>query len=590
MLPGVERIGLHASGVVAAISLRSAGMALAVGVAAMAVSLLVMSRTQWGQAQPISKCIALALFAHLLLFIYAYDTELELGQGGGGQGGVVSVSYLEDSGESPELSGSPTPAATESQGEIAEVPAEQPIVVPAPITTETPNIQAPPLEPAPPPERAPVATLPEPPAATTETVASETVPESSAPVALPEPAALPPTPVAAPNLPVGGAAAANSALIPVAIIAAEHDHPRPSTELPNAVPEAYQNRIADDHLAIAERTGGNLQTEQAVARALGWFDRHQSRDGRWDADQFGAGRETRTLGHDRLGAGAQADTGLTGLALLAYLAGGQTHRQGDHQGQVENGLKFLIAQQAADGNLAGAAEMYARMYCHGMATLALSEAYAMTDDSRLRPPLERAIRYTLKCQHPQSGGWRYLPGDPGDMSQFGWQVMALKSAELGGLPIPDTTLAGMKKFLETASSGSYRGLVSYRSGERPSRVMTAEGLACRWLLGTAQDPRTVNEATNFILQETPSSERENLYYWYYGTLAMFHLQDERWQTWNRALQGALLARQRYEGDETGSWDPDAIWGTYGGRIYSTALATLCLEVYYRYLPLTQVRK
>ena len=57
-----------------------------------------------------------------------------------------------------------------------------------------------------------------------------------------------------------------------------------------------------------------------------------------------------------------------------------------------------------------------------------------------------------------------------------------------------------------------------------------------------------------------------------------------WQTWNAALQDALINTQQNAGAAAGSWAPDTTWGGYGGRVYSTSLATLCLEVYYRFLP------
>ena len=65
-------------------------------------------------------------------------------------------------------------------------------------------------------------------------------------------------------------------------------------------------------------------------------------------------------------------------------------------------------------------------------------------------------------------------------------------------------------------------------------------------------------------------------------------QDSHWRRWNEAMQTTLIGRQRTDGDMAGSWDPECIWGGYGGRIYSTSLSTLCLEVYYRYLPIYRV--
>jgi hypothetical protein len=66
---------------------------------------------------------------------------------------------------------------------------------------------------------------------------------------------------------------------------------------------------------------------------------------------------------------------------------------------------------------------------------------------------------------------------------------------------------------------------------------------------------------------------------------MFQRQGDDWLRWNQAMQETLLTRQRLDGELAGSWDADDLWGGYGGRVYSTSLATLSLEVYYRYLPI-----
>jgi hypothetical protein len=224
------------------------------------------------------------------------------------------------------------------------------------------------------------------------------------------------------------------------------------------------------------------------------------------------------------------------------------------------------------------------MYCHGIATLALSEAYAFSGDERVLPGLNKALRYTIGSQHA-GGGWRYQPYDAGDMSQFGWQLMALQSAELAGIPVPVDTRARMIRFLTSASSGPAGGLASYRPGDRVTRSMTAEALACRYFLKAANGPAACDEAAAFVIEEKPGDGPSNLYYWYYGTLAMFQRQGADWEAWNAALQRQLLYTQRYDGPRRGSWDPDPLWGGYGGRVYSTAMAALSLEVYYRYLPL-----
>jgi hypothetical protein len=349
------------------------------------------------------------------------------------------------------------------------------------------------------------------------------------------------------------------------------------------IAEPLRARVVADRLKVAQPFGATPQSEAAVAAALEWLASNQSEDGRWDADLHGAGKETRTLGHDRQGAGARADTGVTGLALLAFLGNGQTHLEGRHREKVQHGLEFLLASQATNGSLAGNAEFFASMYCHGIATLALSEAYALTGDERLLSGLNKALRYTIAAQHA-GGGWRYQPYDEGDISQFGWQLMALHSAELAGIKIPAETRTRMARFLRAASSGPERGLASYRPGDRVSRTMTAEALVCRQFLEAENRPATLAEAATYISEERPGDGQTNLYYWYYGTLALFQKQGPEWEAWNKALQHELLYSQRQDGERRGSWDPDPLWGGYGGRVYSTSMAALSLEVYYRYLP------
>ena len=116
--------------------------------------------------------------------------------------------------------------------------------------------------------------------------------------------------------------------------------------------------------------------------------------------------------------------------------------------------------------------------------------------------------------------------------------------------------------------------------------MTAEALVCWQFLGMDRKHPAGNEAGDYIVQELPPGKgKPNLYYWYYATLGMYQLQGTHWERWNSSLTATLLASQKKTGSQAGSWDNDTVWGGYGGRVYSTAMATLCLEVYYRFLPL-----
>ena len=153
---------------------------------------------------------------------------------------------------------------------------------------------------------------------------------------------------------------------------------------PHSLPEIYELRVAPDRLRAAMGHGGSRETEAAVVAALGWLAKSQNEDGRWQGRRLEGGRGTVVDGQDRREAGTQADTGLTGLTLLAFLGSGHTHQDGEHREQVRKGIDFLIAIQAPDGNLGGQGTLYEKMYCHAMATFALSECCAMSQDDRLR--------------------------------------------------------------------------------------------------------------------------------------------------------------------------------------------------------------
>jgi hypothetical protein len=365
---------------------------------------------------------------------------------------------------------------------------------------------------------------------------------------------------------------------------------QPRMNEPRPLPREYSERAPEYRAAALAARGGSVETEQAVQAALAWLAAQQRPDGRWDPRLTGGGVERLELGQDRRGAGLRSDNGITGLALLAFLGAGHTQESGAYRDTVSRGIRYLLQTQAADGFLGGQALNFERTYCHGMAMLALGEALAMTGDERLRLPVQQAVAYTVAAQSRQDGGWRYQPGESGDMSQFGWQVLALRSAELGGVPTPVATREGMRRFVNLSTRGTFRGLGCYRPGEGASPTMTAEALLCRQLIEPPPvDLRTIDEASAYLMQSLPNAQAVNEYYWYYGTLALYHVGGRAWERWNEELKHVLLDRQIQRGSDAGAWPADGMWAGYGGKVFSTALSTLCLEVYYRYSPLHEQR-
>jgi len=367
------------------------------------------------------------------------------------------------------------------------------------------------------------------------------------------------------------------------------------------LPSAYRLRSDEERGKAVMKFGGSQETEDAVDRSLNWMASVQNPAGYWHAGVYGDDATTVPTGG---GADQQPDVGTTALAVLAFLGKQNTVDEGAYSPVVNRALKWIVAQQqvrhwgegwgSSDGYLGAEASEFEAMYCHAMATFALAEAYAMSRKSPeaqwLREPLEKAVRFILDTQNVD-GGWRYVKGQrEGDMSIFGWQLMALKSAQASGIRIDERRLQMMQRFLNERRIGSSGGLAGFRPREGASASAAAETLFCRQMLGMTNDPVADEESVRVILANLPRGTTLNYYYWYYGTLAIYQHGGAEWEQWNTAMRNMLVAAQRRTGPMAGSWDPQDVWGSYGGRMYSTAIATLSLEVYYRYLPIYRLNE
>lgn len=347
----------------------------------------------------------------------------------------------------------------------------------------------------------------------------------------------------------------------------------------------FSLRQGDVRREFIDLFGGNEQTEAAVRLGLVWLAQHQHEDGRWSLHQLDPPNKNLPASP---GAGSvQSDTAATGFALLPFLGSAHTHQSGDYQPVVAAGLKWLVDHQQPDGNLFTGPASSAHMYSHGIASIALCEAYGLSEDPNLREPAQRALNYIVAAQNQGTGGWRYTPGEAGDTSVVGWQVMALKSGEMARLTVPPAALDLALRWLASAEGqGASVGTYGY-TGPGGSPAMTAEGLLCRQFLGAKRDNPSLQNGGKFLLANLPQQDRDTSYYWYYATQVMYHLQGSHWAAWNEPIRDLLVRTQIKDGATAGTWDPRDPWEVSGGRIYATALRLLMLEVYYRHLPLYQ---
>ncbi len=365
------------------------------------------------------------------------------------------------------------------------------------------------------------------------------------------------------------------------------------------------------------RRGGRGAVKTPIAKSISdgleWLKDHQNVAGYWDVDNFMV--ECKKAGmplSDGPGSHAQ-DVGVTGLALLAFLGYGDTLNDGQYKDVISRGVQWLILQQQDSGLIGGEIGLEF-LYDHSIAALALCEAY-YTSGKRplLRKNCQAAINYISRARNPYAA-WRYAVPANGenDTSVTGWMVFAMAAALDGGLTVDIEGFRGAMSWFDEATdpqSGRVgydsRGGASSRSasnGHYPreaAETMTAVGVLGRIFAANAlksgdptKDP-IVQRGAELMSKKLPvwsaNGLTNDMYYWYYGSYAMFQMGGRYWGDWEKAMEKAILPNQRQDGCFLGSWDPNGPWGYSGGRVYSTALMVLCLEVFFRYTRLTGAR-
>jgi hypothetical protein len=252
-------------------------------------------------------------------------------------------------------------------------------------------------------------------------------------------------------------------------------------------------RTTDARREAARTLGGSEASEEAVERGLKWLAANQYPDGHWSIHDF-PGEHPPDISEGSF----QSNSAATGLALLAYLGAGFTHQSGNYQDVVSRGMKWLIDRQKPNGDLFADETEFVWFYSHGIAAIAICEAYGLTKDGTLKDPAQKSLDFIVESQHPEFGGWRYRPQFESDTSVSGWQLMALKSGEMAGLNVSKTSYSQVGKWLDSVASKTSPGQFSYHPTRKASPAMTAEGLLMRQYLGAKRnDPQLIAGASRW---------------------------------------------------------------------------------------------
>jgi hypothetical protein len=333
--------------------------------------------------------------------------------------------------------------------------------------------------------------------------------------------------------------------------------------------------------ALLTAYGGTGRTEGAVGLGLRWLASQQRRNGLWSLK-----------GPYTDGGSEENVEAATAMALLAFQGAGYTPA-GDPSHPftpvVRRGWNALLKRMTDDGRFNEHVPHMHQIYTQAQCTIALCELYAMTGDTQYYDAAQKAVDYCVRVQSP-AGGWRYQP-DPetgeSDMSVTGWVAMALQSARMAGIEVPSPVFEKLGRFLDSVARDD-GSRYAYQSTDGATLTLTAEGLLCRQYLGWGRDDPRLNQGVAYIMANLPDYNKRNVYYWYYATQVLHHMEGDAWREWNIVMRKMLPEAQVKRGRERGSWDPKGDrWEGAGGRLYVTCLSIYILEVYYRHLPLYQ---
>jgi len=365
------------------------------------------------------------------------------------------------------------------------------------------------------------------------------------------------------------------------------------TTSPMSLAGLYSSRGASGRKGALRKYSSGLgeRTEFAVMKALKWLKTHQYPNGSW---------------------GPSYRASMTGLALLTFLAHGETTASPEFGEAIRSGLRFLLGSQR-EGVFVGGGPVdfwhyptkykeQVRSYEHAIATYAISEAYNLSKIPYLKKPMQGAVQVMLDGQH-EAGSWDYgyIHGAEAqiDVSLAGWHIQALKAASWAGAEND-----GLKAAIEASVRGldlQYRNSnmfqYSTRGKEHPEDLcMTGVAVLCKQLTGHALDEnvkRAMISLRNCQFVWAPDKEKGKdnrgmgrwpFYAWYYITQARFQHGGRGWAAWNKQFAPVLCDMQNPDG----SWCPaPGSSESMFGPVYFTTLATLQLEVYYRLLPTFQ---
>ena len=306
---------------------------------------------------------------------------------------------------------------------------------------------------------------------------------------------------------------------------------------------------------------------------------------------------------------AASPIGVTALAALAWMAGGSTPSRGPHAGALVRALEYLLSHQAGAGEahpgwISATEDKASRSHGHGLATLAFSQAAALSPRSplgrRLGEGLEAAVRHIERMQGSQ-GGWYYGPGRTAEHegSVTVCLVQALRGARNSGVRVDGAVIQRAIGYVESLQdeTGGFRYSTTH---PQVSVGLTAGCLSTLHASGV-YDGRIVDAGYDYVFRELAArrpradggsgGEASNFPYYerFYLAQAFWQHRDlQHFRRWAEDEVRRILADQEADGTwhdlRPGGRGTGLLRGRYGDA-YATAMNCLFLSVPEGLLPI-----
>jgi len=283
---------------------------------------------------------------------------------------------------------------------------------------------------------------------------------------------------------------------------------------------------------------------------------------------------------------------MTAYVMMAYMANGNLPEAGPYARQVKNGLQFLLDSVQADGTFRTSDPDH-YMYMHGLGTMVLAELYGETQNPVIKTKLEHLVLLIVQGQNPE-GGWRYQPGaHDADISVTVPQTVALVAAKRAGIDVPQATIDRAVAYIKRCAVGT-TGDFTYQATPGPgSYARDSAAIYALQITGLFDDPLVAagsNRVMNYLDKSDTRGWRVQwlTYGSYYSGVAHYLIGGETWKTYYQTFAQDYLLKHVTTTPDGSYWDASIDSSAKSiGPNWCTAVFTTILSLPYGYLPLYQ---